>query len=446
MATRLSAIMLGRLRMSVEEAQQAYITFGTSVFGRGRWFHERSVLYFPRSKYATRKTRKAILAVIREKLNRGRTEPLVDYEIEHEPLKSPEDMCRTYVTTSQCLIPKTDDFRMVVALSKSRREGVVRHYLWRSFAHPPNYTSTKAGRYPPLNPGEACREPIWHAARATSAAPRYFEEFERGDTVFLDGAMGANNPSKIALKEVDQMHPHSPAILVSIGTGEKLAEGREKRRKRDRVGDIMNIDRAVSRTQFIKKYLELGDLATGLLTNTTDIVDDTHFLADKMDVNFCRFDVPNDVGDDIVGAIPLDEWLPPANGQATLQKIRASTEAYLADANVQRQLERYANDLVAKRRQRARTEHWEKFAHVAAYHCRFNENCDNTPGSMDRKTMRSHLRDAHGDEIPNDVTDLDLVLNSMRVSPREQDPPTRRNTNSTDRPRTAGMLGRFFGM
>lgn len=96
-AARLSAIMLGRLGMSVEEAQQAYVTFGTSVFGRSRWFHERSVLFFPRSKYATRKARKAILAVIREKLNRDRTQPLVDYRIEHEPLESPEDMCRTYV-------------------------------------------------------------------------------------------------------------------------------------------------------------------------------------------------------------------------------------------------------------------------------------------------------------------------------------------------------------
>lgn len=97
-AARLSAIMLGRLRMSVEEAQQAYVTFGTSVFGHSRWFHERSVLFFPRSKYATRKLRKAILAVIREKLNKDRTQPLVDYKIEHEPLESPEHMCRTYVT------------------------------------------------------------------------------------------------------------------------------------------------------------------------------------------------------------------------------------------------------------------------------------------------------------------------------------------------------------
>lgn len=334
-------------------------------------------------------------------------------------------------------------FSMVVALSKSRKEGVETHYLWRSFAHPPTYQVTKAGKYPPLNPGEACREPIWHAARATSAAPRYFEAFERGDTVFFDGGMGANNPSQIALKEVDQMHHHSPSILVNIGTGQKQAEGQVKRRKRDCVGDIRNIDHAVSRTQFIKKWLELGDLSKNLLTNTTDIASNTSFLADKMGVNFCRLEVPRDVGESVIGAIPLDEWLPRTDGHITLDKIRASTEAYLADQEVQEDLERYARDLVAIRRRRAKTERWEKFANVASYHCT-SENCVNTPGNMDRTTLRSHLCEVHGDEMPGDTTGLDLFLNSMRVDSWTKDPPTRRNTSSAKGVQSGGRLGRLF--
>src|SRR3954464_12943864 len=87
--------MLGRLRMSVEECVQAYTTFATSVFGRSRWFHERSVLFLPRSKYATRKLRRAVLTVIRDKLNKTGKQPLVDYRIEIEPLQSPDYMCRT---------------------------------------------------------------------------------------------------------------------------------------------------------------------------------------------------------------------------------------------------------------------------------------------------------------------------------------------------------------
>ncbi len=45
----LSTIMLGRLRMSVEEALQQCQSFGTAVFGKSRWFHERSVLFYPKS-------------------------------------------------------------------------------------------------------------------------------------------------------------------------------------------------------------------------------------------------------------------------------------------------------------------------------------------------------------------------------------------------------------
>ena len=255
--------------------------------------------------------------------------------------------------------------------------------------------------------------------------------------------MGANNPSQIALKEVDQMHPHSPSILVNIGTGQKQTERSVKQRKRDRLGEIKNIDQAVSRTQFIKKWLELGDLAKNLLTNTSDIANNTNFLAGHMGVNFCRFDVPNDVGEYVVGAIPLDEWLPRADGHVTLNKIRASTEAYLAEQEVQEDLDRYAADLVAIRRRRARTERWEKFADVASYHCTSGK-CRSTPGNMDRKTLRSHLGEVHGDEIPQETTALNATLDSMRVDPCTKDHHTRRNTNSINERQSTSRLGRLF--
>jgi patatin-like phospholipase/acyl hydrolase len=35
---------------------------------------------------------------------------------------------------------------------------------------------------------------IWEAARATSAAPTYFERLKVGDDEFIDGGMGYNNP------------------------------------------------------------------------------------------------------------------------------------------------------------------------------------------------------------------------------------------------------------
>jgi len=35
---------------------------------------------------------------------------------------------------------------------------------------------------------------IWEAARATSAAPAFFESFERDGKRFVDGGVGFNNP------------------------------------------------------------------------------------------------------------------------------------------------------------------------------------------------------------------------------------------------------------
>jgi patatin-like phospholipase/acyl hydrolase len=35
---------------------------------------------------------------------------------------------------------------------------------------------------------------IWEAARATSAAPTYFDRFYKNDKIFVDGGLGFNNP------------------------------------------------------------------------------------------------------------------------------------------------------------------------------------------------------------------------------------------------------------
>jgi predicted acylesterase/phospholipase RssA len=63
---------------------------------------------------------------------------------------------------------------------------------------------------------------IWEAARATSAAPTFFERIEIGDKQpFIDGGLGHNNPSKLVLEEAKVVFPNRPiGCLVSIGTGQ----------------------------------------------------------------------------------------------------------------------------------------------------------------------------------------------------------------------------------
>ena len=61
---------------------------------------------------------------------------------------------------------------------------------------------------------------IWEAARATSAAPTYFERMEINDRSYVDGGLGRNNPSREVLHEAKTLFgARKIGCLVSIGTG-----------------------------------------------------------------------------------------------------------------------------------------------------------------------------------------------------------------------------------
>ena len=47
----------------------------------------------------------------------------------------------------------------------------------------------------PNKPSEIPDIKLWQAARATSAAPSYFEHIEVGKYKLVDGGLGANNPT-----------------------------------------------------------------------------------------------------------------------------------------------------------------------------------------------------------------------------------------------------------
>ena len=78
-----------------------------------------------------------------------------------------------------------------------------------------------------MNPGYAHTNNsnafIWEVARATSAAPTYFKEMKIGNDRYMDGGLGANNPSGIAwnnARQVSRTPDHRIAMMISIGTGE----------------------------------------------------------------------------------------------------------------------------------------------------------------------------------------------------------------------------------
>ena len=69
---------------------------------------------------------------------------------------------------------------------------------------------------------------LWQAARATSAALTFFKPMSIGHPrpviTYIDGGMGYNNPSEVALDEARRIWPRCTQFgLVSIGTGRPKA-------------------------------------------------------------------------------------------------------------------------------------------------------------------------------------------------------------------------------
>jgi uncharacterized protein len=67
--------------------------------------------------------------------------------------------------------------------------------------------------------GAADDFPLSIVARATSAAPTYFEPLEAGARSLVDGGVFAVNPGMCAYAEVLRHSPGADALLVSLGTG-----------------------------------------------------------------------------------------------------------------------------------------------------------------------------------------------------------------------------------
>jgi patatin-like phospholipase/acyl hydrolase len=68
--------------------------------------------------------------------------------------------------------------------------------------------------------------PLTVVARATAAAPTYFEALAAGERALVDGGVFAVNPAMSAFAEVLRFHPSADVVLVSLGTGERTRRRR----------------------------------------------------------------------------------------------------------------------------------------------------------------------------------------------------------------------------
>ena len=92
----LIGIMLGRLRMSVDDCIEEYETLGGEVFGTSRWLHLRSIppLWLPREKYDHRKLESVIQSLVDRRIPKiGRFPGGKNFAFD-------ENRCRVYVAPS----------------------------------------------------------------------------------------------------------------------------------------------------------------------------------------------------------------------------------------------------------------------------------------------------------------------------------------------------------
>ncbi|KAK1659020.1 hypothetical protein BDP55DRAFT_733684 [Colletotrichum godetiae] len=176
--------MLGCLRMTVDECEEAYIRLAKTIFKPKRWKYNafsRSVDFFSASeRYDSSKLEIVVKEIIKARTGSDKT-PLSNF--------TEDGFGKVFVTTVQ-----TDDNELLLLRSYETRQELDKHS--KQFQ-------------------------LWEALRATSAATTYFKEYRRGNAGYLDGALKSNNPIFQVRQEARDQWPDREAFLISIGTGTK---------------------------------------------------------------------------------------------------------------------------------------------------------------------------------------------------------------------------------
>ncbi|KAH6650115.1 hypothetical protein F5144DRAFT_543209 [Chaetomium tenue] len=277
----LIAIMLGRLRMSTEEALREYDECSQKIFSSSnkKWTT------------ATEKYKATALKMVVEDLVRRRNmgEYLRDASLTHD-------------SKGQCF----------VCVMPAEKIGEPRRL--RSFS---THDTDRDG----------FTVKIWEAARATTAASVYFKPMtvKVGPSTeeFIDAAIGCNNPVIYLLQEAAAHIGKGRRLgcLISIGTGTR----------------VVRIGRASTGVKNVGQALKFMKELIGTLKNTATDGEDAHRqvqekLGDYTNAYF-RFNVP-----DVADKVGLDKYL-------QIGTLKVATSAYLAQPLVAAQILNAADGL-----------------------------------------------------------------------------------------------------
>ncbi|EIW81559.1 FabD lysophospholipase-like protein [Coniophora puteana RWD-64-598 SS2] len=175
----LIALMLGRLCLPIDDAIASFKTFAKEVYGEGR----------------KRFSKERFKATVLELASRAIVSRVLD-----------DENARLF-----------DDF--------AAANNACKVFVCAMFADNLNASSPTLLRTYRARNNTSSNFTIWQAARATMAMPGDFKPATLSGEFglqhrFIDGGVGSNNPSQLALREAESIFPGDAlAVLISVGTG-----------------------------------------------------------------------------------------------------------------------------------------------------------------------------------------------------------------------------------
>jgi len=362
----LIAIMLARLRMSVDQALDVYKKMSKEVFSSPR-----VPVWFPG--IYTYNHRKLETVVKR----------IVDRMI---PPTDPE-----WVTKERIFFSELNGICscIVVANGETVRKQSNTLYLFRSYISPPippSKTQSNQNRYLFIrNAGARDYHPIWKVARATSAAPGYLREITIEGRRFIDGALDCNNPSVELWREISFLYgPSANSLILSIGTG--LQEPSNKFG-----GNFSILTHALAMATDSQKIHENMVELSGL----------------SPQFDYYRLNVVEGMGTIKLGAYNK------------LGKMKGLVEDYLRESKVIDELREVAKKLVDSRRARIKCnkDRWEAFC------CETRYRCDEGPGGRCQYGYHERTRHRFVEHLKRDhnISDRTQVENLVENAKKLHD-------------------------
>ena len=392
----LSAIMLGRLRMSVESTMDEYKQLSAKVFEKPSSRLRRSLANYSSA------SRRETLTNIFHALRPAQPSP----EERNEKFSSDSFRCRT----------------MVCSMKRSQKKEFQMPFLFRSYDH-------RKTSHTPLerNPGDTHAFNIADVARASksrvlcscynnlaqhqvirpasrgltlqnliansqqaSGAPSYRRSTKLFEARYYDAAVDLNNPSWEVINEVNLLGQPQDTIdlLLSLGGG----NGK---------GNQQSLKFGVDVLQ--KDLMDISDVIHA------QIEEESH----EQGFEYYRLDVKGGLQD-----VRLNEWKPKSTGEITLRRIEFATNKYLQDPDVQADIERCARALVRNRALRAQTQRWETFATGTRYRCTV-PGCDQRDlRFQNRNELMDHLQSYHDMPPPDEehYKEIQKLLDAGRTN------------------------------